>query len=150
MPLRRTAEEKETRKEEKEREKAEKHVQKEREAEERLRAAEKAAFDASPPGQARLAKKAGQRFFQTVIPIENVDRTLLAKFSHEMQTRVKDTSDVVGALLTAIEAEGWELFQAGYVFRETGGASRDKFLASGQQIAVMGDTLGIYLFRSRD
>ena len=64
-----------------------------------------------------------------------------------MDTRVKDTSDVVGALLTAIEDEGWEFVEAGWVFRQTGSASRDKFLASGQKIAVMGDTLGVYLFR---
>jgi hypothetical protein len=67
-----------------------------------------------------------------------------------MDTRVKDTSDVVGALLTAIEAEGWEFVEAGYIFRQTGGASRDKFMASGQQIAVMGDTVGVYLFRVRN
>lgn len=149
MPLRRTAEEKSARQEEKQREQATKQAQKDQEQEQRRLAAEKTAFDASPPGQARLAKEAGHRFFQTVIPIENVDRTALAKFSHEMQTRVKDTSDVVGALLTAIEEEGWELIEAGYVFRQTGGASRDKFLASGQQIAVMGDTLGVYLFKVR-
>jgi hypothetical protein len=123
--------------------------QKQREAEQKLAAAEKAAFDASPPGQARIAKQAGQRFFQVLIPIENVDRTILAKLSHEMDTRVKDTSDVVGALLTAIEDEGWEFVEAGWVFRQTGSASRDKFLASGQKIAVMGDTLGVYLFRAR-
>jgi hypothetical protein len=139
MPLRRTSTE----------EKAARQEQKEREQEQERLAAEKAAFDASPPGQARLAKEAGQRFFQTIIPIENVDRTAMAKFSHEMRTRVKDTSDVVGALLTAVEDEGWELITAGYVFRQTGGASRDKFLASGQQIAVMGDTLGVYLFKLR-
>jgi hypothetical protein len=97
-----------------------------------------------------LAKQAGQRFFQLILPIENVDRTWLAKFSHEMTTRVRDTGDIVGASLTAVADEGWELVTAGYVFRQTGGASRDKFLASGQQIAVIGDTLGVYLFRTVD
>ena len=138
MPLRRTAEEKALRQEAKQHEQEQKRL-----------AAERAAFDASPPGQARLAKQAGQRFFQVVLPIENVDRDWFSKLAHEMNTRVKDTSDVVGALLTAIEDEGWELIQAGYVFRETGGATRDKFLASGQQVAVVGDTLGIYLFKAR-
>jgi hypothetical protein len=140
MPLRRASTE----------EKAAKQEQKEREQEEKRLAAEKAAFDASPPGQARIAKQTGQRFFQLVLPIENVDRTSLAKLSHNMDTRVRDTSDVVGALLTAVDDEGWDLIEAGYVFRQTGGASRDKFLASGQQIAVMGDTLGVYLFKARD
>jgi hypothetical protein len=113
------------------------------------RAFDEAAFNASPPGQARLAKAAGLRFFQLVMPIENVDRTWLAKFSHEMTTRVKDTGDIVGAALTTVEDEGWELIEAGYTFRQTGSASRDKFLASGQQIAVTGETLGIYLFKLR-
>ncbi len=67
-----------------------------------------------------------------------------------MKTRVKDTGEVVGTLLTAVEDEGWDLFQAGFVFRQTGSASRDKFLVSGQQIAVTGDTLGIYLFKARN
>jgi hypothetical protein len=107
-------------------------------------------FDATPKGRARLAKASGQRFFQLVLPIENVDRTWLAKVMHEMDTRVKDTGDAVGVILTEVESEGWELIEAGFVFRETGGASRDKFLSSGQYIAVMGDTLGIYLFKARD
>jgi hypothetical protein len=146
MPLRRTAEDKAA----KEEQKAAKEGEKRLVQEQARLAAEEAAFNASPPGQARIAKQSGQRFFQIVMPIENVDRTWTAKLSHEMHTRVKDTSDVVGAILTAVEDEGWELIQAGYVFRETGGASRDKFLASGQQIAVLGDTLGVYLFKTRD
>jgi len=109
--------------------------------------AARAAFNASPPGRARLARDADQRFFQLTLPIENVDRTWMAKFSHEMNTRVKDTGDAVGATLTAVEDEGWELIEAGYVFRQTGSASRDKMLASGQQIAIQGNTLGVYLFR---
>lgn len=144
MPLRRTAEDKAAKEEQKAAKEEEKRL-----AQDQARlAAEEAAFNASPPGQARVAKESGQRFFQIVLPIENLDRTWIAKFAHEMDTRVKDTSDVVGAVLTAVEDEGWELIQAGYVFRETGGASRDKFLASGQQIAVMGDTLGVYLFKA--
>ena len=108
---------------------------------------EKAAFDASPLGRARQAKIAGHRFFQLVIPVETVDRTALAKASHEMTSSVRDLSDLVGLALTAVEAEGWDLVTAGYTFRQTGGASRDKLLASGQQIAVTGETLGVYLFR---
>jgi len=92
-------------------------------AEERRRAE----FNASPPGQARLARQSGQRYFQVVMPLEDVDRTWLAKFSHEMDTRVRDPSDAVGVTLTAIEDEGWELVNSGFTFRETAQASRDKF-----------------------
>lgn len=102
----------------------------------------------SPPGLAQQARQAGQRFFQLILPLEDVDRTWMAKFSHEMDTRVQDLSDAVGVTLTAVEAQGWELVTAGFIFRETAQASRDKFLASGQQIATIGQTLGIYLFKS--
>ena len=49
--------------------------------------------------------------------------------------------------LDAIEAEGWQLAHAGYVFRMTGSVSRDKFLSSGQQAAVSGEVIGVYIFR---
>jgi hypothetical protein len=117
---------------------------------EQRRQEDRAAFDASPPGLARIARQSGQRYFQFAMALEDVDRTWIAKFSHEMTTRVLDTSDVVGATLTAIEDEGWELINSGFTFRETAQASRDKFLASGQQIATIGQTLGFYLFRAAD
>ncbi len=37
-----------------------------------------------------------------------------------------------------------------YVFPELGSESRDKFMASGQQIAVKGTILGYYLFKRCD
>ena len=112
-------------------------------------AAVEAAFLGTPQGRARTARENGQRFFQILLPIENVDRTWLAKFSHEMHTRVRDSDDLIGEILTAIEDEGWQLVEAGFAFRQTGQASRDKLLASGQQVAVMGDTVGVYLFKAR-
>jgi hypothetical protein len=50
--------------------------------------------------------------------------------------------------LAAIEAVGWHLENVGYVFVVTSESSRDKFLATGQQVAVSGETVGIYLFRN--
>lgn len=52
-----------------------------------------------------------------------------------------------GSPIEQIESEGWTLANAGYVFQETGSVSRDKFLSSGQQEAVSGRILGIYIFR---
>ena len=49
--------------------------------------------------------------------------------------------------LAVIENMGWTLFDVGYAFRQTHSESRDKFLASGQQIAVSGQIIGVYLFR---
>jgi len=50
-----------------------------------------------------------------------------------------------GEVLTFIEKEGWELVHAGFVFKESGQVSRDKFLSSGQQVTTTGSTYGIYL-----
>jgi len=50
-------------------------------------------------------------------------------------------------MLDSIEAEGWLLEHAGYVYRVTRTISRDKLLSSGQQEAVEGEIVGIYIFR---
>ena len=110
---------------------------------------ERAAFNASPPEQARQARRAGLRFFQWTMPIEDVDRTWTAKFTHEMTTRVHSVGDAVGATLTAIEDEGWELAHAGFLFRETAQASPDEVLAGEEQSATIGQTVGVYLFTVR-
>lgn len=144
----------------KEREREEKRAAKEREREERKAAAdriveqkqkerEQRAFEESPPGRARTVHATGQRYFQIMLPIEGVDRSWWAKATHDMSSasiRVSDTSDHVGATLTAVEDEGWKLITAGFTFRQTAEASRDKFLASGQQTTITGQTLGVYLF----
>ena len=61
-------------------------------------------------------------------------------------TRTAGHADV----LEAIEAEGWRLEHVGYVYRVISTVSRDKFLSSGQQEAVTGEIVGVYLFRAVD
>ena len=51
------------------------------------------------------------------------------------------------SILDSIEAEGWKLEHAGYAYRLKRIFSRDKFMASGQQEAVEGEIVGIYIFR---
>ncbi len=51
------------------------------------------------------------------------------------------------AVLNAIAAEGWELITGSFVFVVQGEQSRDKFMSSGQNVAVKGATVGCYLFR---
>ncbi len=46
--------------------------------------------------------------------------------------------------------EGWELVNGSFVFLETGSQSRDKFMRSGQQIAVSGTVWGYYVFKRCD
>ena len=58
----------------------------------------------------------------------------------------KRTTDAVG-VLNAVCSEGWELINGSFVFVEEGSQSRDKFMSSGQNVAVKGRTLGYYLFR---
>jgi hypothetical protein len=51
------------------------------------------------------------------------------------------------AVLNAIAAEGWDLITASFVFIVQGEQSRDKFMSSGQNVAVKGSTVGYYVFR---
>jgi hypothetical protein len=51
------------------------------------------------------------------------------------------------AVLNSVCREGWELVNGDFVFVQTGQQSRDKFMSSGQNVAVSGSVLGYYLFR---
>jgi hypothetical protein len=53
-------------------------------------------------------------------------------------------------ILNAVCAQGWDLVNGSFVFVEEGSQSRDKFLSSGQNVAVKGSTVGYYLFRRCD
>ncbi len=53
-------------------------------------------------------------------------------------------------VLAAVEGIGWKLEHVGHVVVVTGESRRDKFMATGQQTAVSGETIGIYLFRHTD
>ncbi|MFE2152924.1 hypothetical protein ACFXAO_23140 [Streptomyces lavendulae] len=50
-------------------------------------------------------------------------------------------------LLSRIEDEGWSLHTAQYVYVQLGAESREKWFASGEQVAVKGKIVGMYLFR---
>jgi hypothetical protein len=105
-----------------------------------------ARFWESPYGQARRAKLAGHRYFQTEMWI---DSTYQDSTTPGISTTTRRNSSLT-EILTHVETEGWELIHAGFVFREAGQVSRDKFLSSGQQVATTGTTFGIYLFRATD
>lgn len=61
-------------------------------------------------------------------------------------TTTKKANDPT-AILNAICCEGWDLVNGSFVFVEQGQQSRDKFMASGQNVAIKGSTVGYYLFR---
>lgn len=102
-------------------------------------------FAASPAGQARAAKSLGMRIFQIDVPLsQTTGRTVAMVGAFANSTETEDCSNVI----QSIEEEGWRLEHVGYVYRITGSVSRDKFLASGQQEAVSGEIVGIYIFRA--
>ena len=102
------------------------------------------AWLASPVGLATTAKEQGNGFFELELEIGSSSRSVTfgsGDFgSHKKQ-------DFTG-LLSQIESVGWHLEHVGYYFMVTGESSRDKFLASGQNVAVNGKTMGVYLFRN--
>ena len=103
------------------------------------------AFAASPPGRARAARASGARTFQIDMPLsQTVGRTIALLAAEAHSTATADAS----AVLDRIEAEGWHLEHVGYVYRILGSVSRDKFMSSGQQEAMHGEIVGIYLFRA--
>ena len=101
------------------------------------------AFAKTPAGQAKAAREAGDRTFQILLTLsETTGRT-------EAMSRAYATTATTehGTSIDLIEAEGWKLEHAGYVYRQTGSVSRDKFFSSGHQEAVHGEIVGVYIFR---
>ncbi len=94
--------------------------------------------------QAKAAKDAGARIFQAALPLSTTTGFTVAMVG--VFTTTKDVEHA--SILDGIEAQGWRLDHVGYVYRVTGTTSRDKFFASGQQEAVSGEIIGVYLFRS--
>lgn len=83
--------------------------------------------------------------YQIDMPLsQTTGRTVAMTGAYADSTKTKDYSNVI----QSIEKEGWHLDHVGYVYRITGSVSRDKFLASGQQEAVSGEIVGIYIFRA--
>ena len=104
-------------------------------------------FLASPVGQASIAKDEGHGFFEIQLKVGSSQRDSTVWGGNNFAlAKVKAQSHT--GTLAAIEAVGWRLEHVGYVFVVTGESSRDKFMASGQQTAVSGETVGIYLFRN--
>lgn len=110
---------------------------------------ERDAFLSSPVGQAATAKEQGQGFFEVQLKVGSSQRDSTVWGGNNFAlSRVKTQSHA--GVLAAIEGVGWKLEHVGHVFVVTGESSRDKFMASGQQTAVSGETVGIYLFRNTD
>jgi hypothetical protein len=124
--------------------------QQRQEAEERKRveAIEKAKKDffKTPAGRARLAYEQGDQIFQYAFDVVNHQAIVVAMVGSK---QTKKTNDPV-TVLNSVCHEGWELVNGSFVFVEEGSQSRDKFMSSGQNVAVKGTTVGYYLFRRSD
>ena len=139
MLKRQSDEEKQVKREAKDAARAEAQRQKEAKERERLRQA----FFESPAGQARTAFEEGDEVFQASFDVMSQEALIVAMVGSATKKRTSDPT----AILNAICREGWELLNGSFVFVEEGQQSRDKFMASGQNVATKGRTFGYYLFK---
>jgi hypothetical protein len=101
-------------------------------------------FFRSPAGQARVAYETGAHVFQYSIDVHKTQAVVVAMVG--AYARAESTTDP-SAILNSVCTEGWDLVNGSFVFLELGSESRDKFMASGQQVAVKGSIVGYYLFK---
>jgi hypothetical protein len=122
--------------------------QQEAEARKHAEQVEKAwqAFLNTPTGRARTAYERGDHVFQCSIDVMSQQAIIVAMVGSTTAQRTTDPVEV----LNSICREGWDLVNGSFVFIEQGQQSRDKFLSSGQNVAIKGTTVGYYLFRRCD
>jgi hypothetical protein len=102
------------------------------------------AWLASPLGRATAAKQAGHEFFELQLDVGG--HTGTASFGTAGGTRETTSS---AQTLAELEKVGWRLEHAGYVFLMTGESSTNRGgFSSGENTAVSGTVVGIYLFRN--
>ncbi len=110
-------------------------------------------FLRSPKGMARSAWEAERKVWQFLEVISETTGNvvpMIGTYTADEQGTIdlqKSKGRAQDSPIEQIESEGWTLANAGYVFQEIGSVSRDKFLSSGQQEAVSGRILGIYIFK---
>jgi len=118
---------------------AAKEAQKERQRAER----ERQQYLSTPVGQAEAAFDNGDHVFQYAHDVASQQAVIVAMVG---STTTKQTTNP-SVILNAVCKQGWELVNGSFVFVEQGSQSRDKFMSSGQNVAVKGTTVGYYLFR---
>jgi hypothetical protein len=81
-----------------------------------------------------------------MIPIASHSWLIVSMVGSTVHKETTDPNDV----LNEVAKIGWELANGSVTFIEQGQQSRDKFLSSGQNVAIKGTTVGYYLFKRRD
>ena len=100
-------------------------------------------FLESPVGRARAAYERGDRVFQFAHDVMSQQAVIVGMVGSATMKKTRDPSEV----LNAVCDEGWDLVNGSFVFIAEGEQSRDKFLSSGQNVAVRGRVVGYYLFQ---
>ena len=104
---------------------------------------ERKRFLNTPVGQAQLAFERGDHVFQYSHDVMSQEAVIVKMVGSTTNRSTTDPSEILNAVCN----EGWELVNGSFVFVEQGQQSRDKFLSSGQNVAIKGTTVGYYLFR---
>jgi hypothetical protein len=123
-------------------EKARKQAESEEAKREKAAQRERARFLATPQGQARTAFENGDAVFQVDFPVMKQTAEVVAMVGAFNSIKSNDSTET----LNAIVREGWRLVTGSFVFVVQGEESRDKFMSSGQNVAVKGETRGYYIF----
>jgi hypothetical protein len=123
----------------KEQQRSEKEARKHAEQVEKARQA----FFRTPAGAARMAYERGDQVFQYAHDVMSQKAVIVAMVGASNTKKTADPS----VILNTVCREGWELLNGSFVFVEQGQESRDKFMASGQNVAIKGTTVGYYLFK---
>ena len=99
----------------------------------------------SPLGRASAAQEAGHVFFEVQLEVGRAEgQAMWGTRNHASSEQISRSAE----LLDEIERLGWRLEHVGYVFRMTGQSSTERMFVSGEESAVSGVTVGIYLFRN--
>jgi hypothetical protein len=127
-------------------EKAAARERKEQERAERERQRLEAAFMRSPAGQARTSFQRGDQLFQVTFDLEDIKSHVIAMTNAYTSRHANDVSEIINSIV----AEGWNFHTLSTTFVNEGEESRDRFLASGQHVAVRGRIVGTYVFTRRN
>jgi hypothetical protein len=92
------------------------------------------AFFRTPAGLARLAFEKGDQVFQSAFDVMSQQAIIVPMVGGTTSKTTSDPTDI----LNSVCHEGWELVSGSFVFVQHGQESRDKFMASGQNVAVRG------------
>jgi len=138
-----SAEEKAAKKRAREEEQARVEAAQAAQAQARAEAKAREAWLAGPVGGATAAKQAGEEFFE--VQLEVGSHTGSASWGEATGERDAVSS---ASTLAEIERVGWRLEHASHVFMVTGESSTERVFLSGQNTAVSGAMMGVYLFRN--